>query len=74
MELINGVVNVAPTNKAEPPDDAVNQEICSGDDAVKETVPGPHRETFEAPGAAGGVVTTASTAILLLRQVFPVST
>ena len=39
-----------------------------------DTVPGPHRDPFEASGAAGAVVTSASTATLALLQVFPVST
>ena len=72
--LIEGVVYVDPTNNGEPPLDEVNQEICSGELALMDTVPGPHREPFEASGAAGAVVTSASTATLALLQVFPVST
>ena len=68
------MVNVAPTNKAEPPDDAVNQEICSGDDAVKETVPGPHRDTSDADGGFGhGVIIACAAVRVALRQVLPAS-
>ena len=67
--LILGVINGEPVPIGEPPLDAAYQfNVPVQPDAVKLTVPVPHRELGPAVGAAGIVLTVATTGVLVLSQ------
>ena len=71
MVLIDGLVNdVLPLNKAEPPEAAAYQSIVSPAPgvAVIVTVPVPHLAAPEPAGAAGTVLTVATTAVLVAAR------